>query len=46
MWNMTFGGSSDEAACSAEETREGGYIFAGLTGGYGSSGDAWLVKVG
>jgi predicted secreted protein len=46
LWNMAIGGSGDEAAYSVEETRGGGCILAGLFGGYGSSGDAWLIKLG
>jgi predicted secreted protein len=45
MWNMTVGGSDDEAGYAARELM-GGYVLAGLKDGYGPSSDAWLVKVG
>nr|QNO56515.1 hypothetical protein CNIFIPMI_00007 [Methanosarcinales archaeon ANME-1 ERB7] len=44
-WNRTFGGSSVDAGISVHETRDGGFILAGLTESYGAgSFDAWLIK--
>ena len=45
-WNQTYGGSQDDHAGALLQTRDGGYILAGLTGSYGhiGAGDIWLVK--
>jgi len=53
-WQKTFGGSLDDIATSACQTKDGGYIVAGYTGSYdgdisgkigGSYNDFWLVKL-
>jgi hypothetical protein len=54
VWDKTFGGSSEEALCSLQQTSDGGYIL----GGYSTSGisgdksqasqggmDYWVVKL-
>lgn len=42
QWNRTFGGTGDEAAFSARECSDGGYILAGYNESRGVN--AWLVK--
>ena len=47
-WNETYGGPDEDWAHSVIQTSDGGYVFAGKTGGkkpYGG-GDFWLVKLG
>jgi hypothetical protein len=45
LWTRTFGGDSDDVACSFEQTEDGGYIIAGFTESFGAGGDdIWLVK--
>ena len=45
QWDKTFGGTSFDAACSIQQTADGGYILAGHTKSYGAgSHDFWLVK--
>jgi hypothetical protein len=45
QWSRTYGGNGDDRGCSAEQTRDGGYIIAGY---YGSSGlpeySVYLIK--
>ena len=45
LWTRTFGGDSEDVACSFEQTEDGGYIIAGYTDSHGAGGvDAWLIK--
>jgi len=45
-WEQTFGGSNYDAAYSAEQTTDGGYIMAGATTSYGEGlRDVYLIKV-
>ena len=45
QWNKTFGGNNIDWAKSVQQTSDGGYILAGMTQSYGSSGGcAWLIK--
>jgi hypothetical protein len=45
VWDKTFGGTSDDAGWSVEQTSDGGYVMAGDTSSYGAGGwDAWLIK--
>jgi len=46
QWNITCGGTSNEAASSVVETSDRGYALAGRTDSFGAGGaDFWLVKV-
>jgi len=45
VWEKTFGGSGeDDWGRSVQQTSDGGYIIAGVTFSYGSSGDIYLIK--
>lgn len=45
VWERTFGGLDFDEACAVRQTRDGGYIFAGLTDSFGAGkGDVYLVK--
>jgi alpha-tubulin suppressor-like RCC1 family protein len=45
IWMKTIGGSGEDSALAAHQTSDGGYIFTGGTGSYGSGGsDTWLIK--
>jgi len=43
QWNQTYGGTEHDWASSVQQTSDGGYILAGITGGTGDT-DFWLVK--
>ncbi|GEM_PF-4894749 len=49
-WNRTIGGDDWDYGSSIQETRDGGYIIAGLTKSYGISGpderssDIWMIR--
>ena len=52
-WQKCLGGSDDDGAFSVQQTSDGGYIVAGLTGsnngdvsGNHGGGDVWVVKLG
>jgi len=40
----TFGGSYTDFAYSVQQTSDGGYIVAGVTGSFGAGGDVFLLK--
>ncbi len=42
QWNRKFGGKYNDRFYSVRQTRDGGYILAGMTESYGH--DAWLIK--
>jgi hypothetical protein len=44
-WNKSYGGIGEDGGISVQETSDGGYIIAGVTGSYGAGGiDIWLIK--
>lgn len=42
-WQTAYGGGGDDAAFSIQQTSDGGYIAAGVTGSYGAAGLDFLV---
>jgi hypothetical protein len=47
LWTRIYGGSSDDAASSVQQTNDGGYIVAGGTMSFGAGDyDFYLVKTG
>jgi hypothetical protein len=45
LWTRTYGGILDDYAYSIKQTSDGGYVIAGLTGGYAPSfSDFYVVK--
>ena len=52
VWQKNFGGSREDTANSIQQTKDGGYIFAGMTSsadgdvtGNHEDGDIWVVKL-
>ena len=43
-WITTLGGADSDSGYSVQQTPDGGYIIAGDSSSYSSSGDAYLVK--
>lgn len=45
LWSRTFGGTSEDVACSMQQTSDGGYVLAGWTNCFWAGGkDMCLVK--
>lgn len=45
-WDRTYGGVDSDAAYSAQETRDGGYVIAGVTGSYGAGDwDMYVIRL-
>ena len=45
QWNESYGGTGEEDADSVVQTKDGGYVLAGLANSFGAGGfDAWVVK--
>jgi len=45
-WQKTFGGNSDDKACSIQQTTDGGYIVAGWTWSFGAGyEDVYVLKL-
>ncbi|MCX6641594.1 MAG: T9SS type A sorting domain-containing protein [bacterium] len=45
VWTHTFGGNGDDDSYSVQQTSDGGYVIAGLTGSYGAGGyNVYLIK--
>jgi len=46
QWQNTYGGTGDDAATSVQQTKDGGYIVAGITKSFGAGGaDIWVLKL-
>jgi len=46
QWYKTYGGSNDDVAFSIQQTKDGGYIVAGVTSSFGSEGfDFYILKL-
>ncbi|HOJ93323.1 MAG TPA: delta-60 repeat domain-containing protein, partial [Dictyoglomaceae bacterium] len=44
-WEKTYGGSGYDEAYSIQQVADGGYIVAGETYSFGTSGDAYILKL-
>src|SRR2546426_10692547 len=46
VWQKTYGGPGDDNAVSAEETTDGGFVFAATTSSFGNgNSDVWILKL-
>jgi len=44
LWTKTYGGQSDDYGESVQQTKDGGYIIAGVTNSYGNGTQVYLIK--
>jgi len=45
VWGKTFGGNKDDLFYSVEQTKDGGYVFAGWTQSFGAGQtDVYIIK--
>src|SRR3989339_165017 len=44
VWTRTYGGIYIDECSYAQQTADGGYIFAGFANYFDAGGDAWLIK--
>jgi uncharacterized delta-60 repeat protein len=46
VWEKTYGGSGDDRAYSIQQTKDGGYIVAGMTNSFGAGrSDVYIIKL-
>ncbi len=45
IWQKTYGGSDNDWARSIQETKDGGYIIAGITGSISAGFNAYILKI-
>jgi len=45
QWQKTYGGRGYDGAYSVQQTKDGGYIVAGLTFSFGNGGDVYVLKL-
>lgn len=44
-WSKTYGGSQEDEGTCVQQTEDGGYVIAGMTGSYGAGRyDAWVIR--
>jgi hypothetical protein len=44
LWTRTYGGTGYDMGYSVQQTSDGGYIVAGVTGSFGINGNVYLIK--
>ena len=45
-WQKTYGGGGNDSGLSIQQTKDGGYVVAGITYSFGASNsDAWILKL-
>jgi len=45
LWTRTYGGPADDGALSVKQTRDEGYIIAGITASFNRENDVYLIKI-